>query len=279
MPALNMLSELTKFLPCKLALFVLGMLVPGVLAADFKSGLDAYGRMDYTRALRELEPLAQQGHIDAQNMLGNMYSLGKGVPQDDVQAALWYRKAAEHGDTDAQLTLGAIYLEGRGVPSDIVTAYAWFSLAAGQGVRRAIDYRHLISRRMTPEQLEKAQRLSLLVPPPLLQSSQEWIALSPQTSSEVRIALANALSARARFYGPVTSNETLWSIASSLVPDSSINTQQMVLALLRINPHAFSRSDVHSLKAGVRLRIPDHKELVQISKDQAQVRFKRLLGQ
>ncbi len=201
----NMLSGVTKFLPCKLALLVLSILVSVALAADFKRGLDAYSRMDYMRALKELEPLAEQGHIDAQNMLGNMYSLGKGVSQDDAQAALWYQKAAEHGDTDAQLTLGAMYLEGRGVPSDIVTAYAWFNLAAGQGVRRAVDYRHLISRRMTPEQLEKAQRLSLLAPPPLLQSPKELISPSPQTRSKARITPVDVLPERTRFYGPVTS--------------------------------------------------------------------------
>ncbi len=172
-----------------------------------------------------------------------------------------------------------MYLEGRGVPSDIVTAYAWFNLAAGQGVRRAVDYRHLISRRMTPEQLEKAQRLSLLAPPPLLQSPKELISPSPQTRSKARITPVDVLPERARFYGPVTSNETLWSIASSLVPDSSISTQQMVLALLRMNPHAFRRSNINGLIAGVRLRIPNHKELVQINKNHAQVRFKRLLGQ
>ena len=263
---------------------MLNLMVSVALAADFQIGLSAYTRMDYTRAFTEFESLARQGHIDAQNMLGNMYSLGKGVSQDDAQAALWYRKAAEHGDTDAQLTLGAMYLEGRGVPRDVVTAYGWFSLAAEQGVVRAIDYRDLISRRMTPEQLEKAQRLSLLAPPPLVQLPKEStvspVVPLPQAASKMRTHLVNVSSSkRERYYGPVTPNETLWSIARDLVPDKGISTQQMVLALLRINPHAFGRSGINGLKSGVRLRIPKREELVKISKNQAEVRFKRLLNQ
>ena len=38
---------------------------------------------------------AEQGHADAQFNLGNMYANGEGVPEDDAEAARWYRMAAE----------------------------------------------------------------------------------------------------------------------------------------------------------------------------------------
>lgn len=38
---------------------------------------------------------AEQGDARAQFGLGLMYDAGQGVPQDDSEAAKWYRKAAE----------------------------------------------------------------------------------------------------------------------------------------------------------------------------------------
>ena len=45
-------------------------------------------------ALRER---AEQGDAEAQWSLGLAYAKGEGVPQDDAEAARWYRLAAEQG--------------------------------------------------------------------------------------------------------------------------------------------------------------------------------------
>ena len=73
---------------------------------------------------------AEQGGADAQEMLGDMYYFGQGVPQDYAKAAHWIRKAAEQGDADGQFMLGYMYTEGEGLPQDVVQAYAWYNLAA-----------------------------------------------------------------------------------------------------------------------------------------------------
>lgn len=44
----------------------------------------------------------QEAHVQAQYKLGEMYANGRGVPQDDGEAAKWYRKAAEQGYPAAQ---------------------------------------------------------------------------------------------------------------------------------------------------------------------------------
>ena len=49
---------------------------------------------------------AEQGDVDAQLNLGNMYFNGEGVPQDDKAAVKWYRLAAEQGNARAQHNLG-----------------------------------------------------------------------------------------------------------------------------------------------------------------------------
>jgi len=108
-----------------------------VWSADFQKGWDAYNRGDYTTALREFTPLAEQGDADAQFNLGWMYYEGRGVPQDYETAVKWWTLAAEQGDPHAQFNLGVMYRKGDGVPQDDKTAVKWHTLAAEQGVAGA----------------------------------------------------------------------------------------------------------------------------------------------
>ncbi len=69
---------------------------------DFEVGVEAWGCGDYETALREFLPLANQGHAQAQVNLGILYSQGRGVPKDNVQAYRWYTLAANQGDDLAE---------------------------------------------------------------------------------------------------------------------------------------------------------------------------------
>ena len=100
---------------------------------DFQKGLDAYERGDYATALREWQPLAEQGYADAQSNLGWMYDNGQGVPQNDKTAVKWYTLAAEQGNASAQTNLGFMYRKGQGVHQNDKTAVKWYTLAAEQG--------------------------------------------------------------------------------------------------------------------------------------------------
>ncbi len=73
------------------------VLVAAPAWADFEAGMEAYDRGDYATALKEWRPLAEQGDANAQFNLGSMYEYGEGVPQDDKEAARWFRLAAEQG--------------------------------------------------------------------------------------------------------------------------------------------------------------------------------------
>ena len=70
--------------------------------ADFEAGAEAYVRGDYTIALKEWRPLAEQGNAEAQFQLGWMYTEGEGVPRDYVQAHLWFNLSAEQGHENAR---------------------------------------------------------------------------------------------------------------------------------------------------------------------------------
>ncbi len=66
-------------------------------------------------------------------MIGVMYTSGKGVTEDDKEAARWYRKAAEQGNVQAQLFTGMTYALGKGIPQNFEKATCWFHKAAEQG--------------------------------------------------------------------------------------------------------------------------------------------------
>jgi TPR repeat protein len=89
-----------------------------------------------------------------------MYVEGRGVPQDDAEAARWYRKAAEQENEEAQRLLGEMYRDGRGVPKDYVQAYMWFNLAAARRSEPAAQGRDLLEHSMTPAQIAEAQKLA-----------------------------------------------------------------------------------------------------------------------
>jgi TPR repeat protein len=93
----------------------------------------AFQKADYPTALRLAQPLAEAGDPRAEALLGQMYYRGRGVGQDDREAATWFRRAADQGDTTAQFFLGGMYSEGRGVPQDYKEAARWYERAAVQG--------------------------------------------------------------------------------------------------------------------------------------------------
>ncbi len=133
--------------------------------ADFNAGVAAYNRGDYATALRELRPLAEQGHAKAQYNLGFMYDEGLGVPQDYAEAVGWYRKAAAQGYAEAQNVLGFMYGEGQGVPQDYVQSHMWLNIAAprlppGEHRDNAVNNRDIVAKRMTPAQISEAEKLA-----------------------------------------------------------------------------------------------------------------------
>ena len=123
----------TKNLTFLLALTLLFLFSGSVFADDFQDGRDAANRGDFKTAYKLLAPLAEQGVADAQNVLGFMYSKGKGVPQDYKEALKWTRLSAEQGYATAQMNLGSMYGKGDGVLQDNKEEGKWYRLAAEQG--------------------------------------------------------------------------------------------------------------------------------------------------
>ena len=135
-------------------------LVAGLAApagADFDDGVVAYISGDYATAFREYRLAAERGDASAQNNLGVMYAMGRGVAQDHALAAHWYRLAAEQGDARAQYNLGFMYADGRGVPRDHAKAVKWYRLAADHGdagAQNNLGFMYLNGRGVAEDQVQ-----------------------------------------------------------------------------------------------------------------------------
>ena len=123
-----------KNLCCLFALVSLLFAPPAL--AGFDEGVAAYKQRDYESALREILPLAEQGHAEAQHLLGKMYRIGKGVEKDYLTGVEWHRKAAKNGHLADQIWLSSTYYHGNplnGVPQDFAESIKWLRMAAEQG--------------------------------------------------------------------------------------------------------------------------------------------------
>ena len=120
-----------------------------------------------------LRARAEAGHANAQVNLGIMYDIGRGVPQDYVEAVRWFRLAADQGHASAQVNLGVRCQTGQGVPQDYVQAHMWFNLAVSRSTGElrevGVNGRDRAADRMTPTQIAEAQRLA-----------REWDAAHPR---------------------------------------------------------------------------------------------------
>jgi TPR repeat protein len=123
----------------------------------------AYGRgvpQNDDEAAAWFRRAAEQSDAFAQHNLGVFYDSGKVLPLDHAEAARWFRKAADQGLADAQYDLGRLYVEGRGVPQDHVLAHMWLSLSAEQGYEKAVGRRNLVTKDMTPAQITQPEKLA-----------------------------------------------------------------------------------------------------------------------
>lgn len=119
---------------------------------------------DYTQALFWYQKAADQDHALAQFNLGQMYSLGHGMPKNDALGLMWIRRAAVGGDAGAQFELGSRYARTsvRGEQMDAIEsrieAYKWFSLAAAQEYRDATVQCDSAAMRMSRDEIAEAAR-------------------------------------------------------------------------------------------------------------------------
>lgn len=144
-----------------IGLFVLaGLATQSAAGADLFDGLTAMKANRFEEAREIFLPLAQGGNADAEELIGVMYAMGLGVERDDERAFDWYLRASLKGHPGAQSGIGWYYEVGRGIPApDLPRAYTWYTLSAIGGDPDAAISMNEVVKKMTPEQIAKAELL------------------------------------------------------------------------------------------------------------------------
>ena len=116
---------------------------------------------DAKEAVKWYRKAAEQGNANGQYWLAQMYWKGVGVLEDEKEASKWFRKAAHQGHASSQFNLGLHFQYGvGGVRQDYVYAYAWYNIAAANGKTMAQKQKLKRAKKMTPDQITKAEELS-----------------------------------------------------------------------------------------------------------------------
>ena len=106
-------------------------------AEPFRDGVVAYQQKNYSLALQTWLPLAEDGNVLAQTLIGSMYAYGEGIEQNDQEAFKWLSRAANANSAQAQYNLAILYEKGLGVTANNDLAKKWFKAAANQGRKDA----------------------------------------------------------------------------------------------------------------------------------------------
>lgn len=93
---------------------------------------------DNSKAIKLLSGLGEEGNVNAQRLLTQIYGDNLNTTADSQKAMYWLVKAADNGDTDSQIKLGSAYLNGDGVKKDIKLSAEWYEKAAKQNNQEAI---------------------------------------------------------------------------------------------------------------------------------------------
>lgn len=120
---------------------------------------------DYRIAFSYFSDAAAQGYAPAQYNIMLMYGVPKGFQQDYKKAVAELMKSAEQGYAPAQNMLGEMYFKGvdqlgKGLSQNYILAYMWVNLSAAQNNEEAIKNKKIFAKRMTPEQISRAEKMS-----------------------------------------------------------------------------------------------------------------------
>ena len=104
------------------------------------------GKIDFNLTIEEgisnaisyYEMAANQGNINAQIDLYEIFYVGEYVEENDKEAFKWIKMAAQQGNAEAECSIAHAYVFGTGVEADYEEAVKWYEKAAEQGCKEAI---------------------------------------------------------------------------------------------------------------------------------------------
>jgi len=130
-------------------------------ASGFGPIFTHYGKKNENRQFEFLKNSAKAGIVTAQHDLAYYYDTHDKLVKNEMNAAKWYEIAARNGHLWAKSVIATRYAEGDGIQKNFVLAYAWYNVAVVGGENLSKAWRDKLEQKMTPSQIEEAQKLTL----------------------------------------------------------------------------------------------------------------------
>lgn len=112
---------------------------------------------DKKNGIKWLKKAAENGQSAAQANLGVYYYYGNSVKQDFKIARRYLESAAQQREESAQFDLGIMYLEGNGAEQNNKEALKWFTIAWANGYKHAPSAVEFTSQKVTEEEAQWAR--------------------------------------------------------------------------------------------------------------------------
>jgi hypothetical protein len=116
---------------------------------------------DKSLAFLWMRRAAEQGDLEGQAALGDMYKKGSGVTRNPEQAAKWHKQAAHQGHAGAQFAFGQACATGSGVDRNVTQGLKWLILAIDAGYGAAADEAlSVLKGNATPGEIAEGSKLA-----------------------------------------------------------------------------------------------------------------------
>ncbi len=175
---------------------------------------------------------------------------------DTLGAFVAWEESANAGEAKSQAALGQLYAQGVGVPQNYLQAYVWYALAAARGDATALTARDALAKQMTPEQIAAAQSMAAQWKPlAATPASPAAPPVNPQSTApapsgpEALVAAAqqgDLAAVKQWLAGGVSANATDASGVTPLMMGAFFGHAKVVAALLA----AGAKADTASAKSG-----------------------------
>ncbi|QJD58918.1 sel1 repeat family protein [Pseudomonas sp. gcc21] len=132
---------------------------PLLISAEDRCALNRVDDESLQLALDNCRAAADEGDMQAQFEMGDLYYQGERIEQDLDTALEWFEEASVQGHPAAQYRLGLMHYQGEGVERNLPQAYIILKMAAINGQDEAMDASDRIATEMNREEIEMATQV------------------------------------------------------------------------------------------------------------------------
>lgn len=132
---------------------------PMIISADDRCAFNRVDDESLELALEACITAAENGDMQAQYEMGELYYQGERAERDTDKALAWYEEASVQGHPKAQYRLAIMHAQGEGVEPNLPQAYVIMKMAAVNGEDAAMDASDQIAQQMDQEELDAATQV------------------------------------------------------------------------------------------------------------------------